>query len=87
MLAKARGLSPRTADEPWYNYTYSYMFKLDLDGPTRPKVYFIKLHLQTMEFDYGMPGRGAQSVAPLTQESEVPGSKFGSATYFRFTFR
>ena len=63
------------------------MFKLDLDGPTRPKVYFIKLHLQTMEFDYGMPGRGTQSVAPLTQESEVPGSKFGSATYFRFTFR
>ena len=34
-----------------------------------------------------MPGRVAQSVVRLTQESEVPVSIPGWATYFRFSFR
>ena len=33
------------------------------------------------------PGCVAQSVAPLTQEPEVPGLKPSPATYFCFSFR
>ena len=42
----------------------------------------------TMSFMSSLrPGRVAQSVAPLTQEPEVPGSIPGPATYFRFSYR
>ena len=33
------------------------------------------------------PGRVAQSVRRLTHDPEIPGSKPGPVTYFRFSFR
>ena len=51
---------------------------------------YTKATAQERENNYRLvtqPGRVAQSVARLTQESKVPGSTSGPATYFCFSFR
>ena len=48
--------------------------------------YGVSSYLHRATF-YVAAGRVAQSVVRLTQESEVPGSIPGPATYFRFSFR
>ena len=45
------------------------------------------LHELTTIYMGGEPGRIAQSIGHLTRKSEVLGSIYGLAAYFRFSFR